>query len=141
MNENWLNENLCSFDEKVRVEIGPQIIEMPCNDDNLRNEVTHPNYRKGGRDALGRIIKYNELTDDERDQVDASMGVVNDGETMACVDWREKHAPKLWKVYKWVDSGEKDKQGKPVFRWTKINEFVDKAEALEFAKATAEGMQ
>ncbi|WP_299077900.1 hypothetical protein [uncultured Paraglaciecola sp.] len=83
MKENWLNENLCSFDEKVRVELGPQLIELPCTEQTLSDEVTAPHYKEGSPDALGRTIVK--------------------GEKMTCVDWRSKQAPKVWKIYQNVD--------------------------------------
>lgn len=141
MQKNWLvPDKLCSFDEKVRVEIGPQIIELDCNDGNLSDTVTHPNYRKGNRDALGRILQFDKLTDEQKQGADLTFGVVNDGEKMACVDWRAKHAPHVWKVYQMQETGEKDKDGKPISRFIKIADIEGREQALAHAKTVAEGM-
>lgn len=83
MKENWLNENLCSFDEKTRIELGPQLVKLMANADNLRNTVTSPHYTFGRFDALGKIII--------------------DGEMMTVVDWRQKHKLKIWKIYQFKD--------------------------------------
>ncbi len=78
--EKWLNDNLCSLhDDKVRIELGPQIIELPCTDANLRNAVTSAHYQKGRIDAYGVVIGTKKK--------------------MNCVDWRARHIPKLWKIY------------------------------------------
>lgn len=119
MKEKWLNENLCSFDEKTRIELGPQLIELECNDANLRDEVTSPHYRIGERDALGKIIM--------REAVD-SYGSVQKGETMTCVDWRCKHLPKVWKIYKWDDE---------VGKFVKVGEDESRDDALDFARTLA----
>jgi len=58
MSANWINDNLASFaDDTVRVELGPQIIELDCTDANLQDDVTHPQYKIGGIDALGKVIR------------------------------------------------------------------------------------
>lgn len=128
MSENWLNEKLCSLgDDKARVELGPQIIELDCTKANLENTVTAAHYQKGRKDAYGKIIEPSPP---------------GDGNTMNCVDWRNKHVPSLWKVYKMQETGEIDAKtgelaldadGNPVQRFIKINEFEDKDEALAFA--------
>lgn len=119
MNENWLNENLCSFEEKTRIELGPQFIELECNHANLSDEVTFPHYKVGGRDALGKII-MGEAID--------SYGSVSEGEMMVCVDWRCKHLPKIWKIYKWDTKSEK---------FIKVGEDENKKDALDFARTLA----
>ena len=116
-----MKDTLYSFDEKVRVEIGPQIIELDCTDENLSNKVTHANYQEGKIDAFGKTIAK--------------------GKKMNCVDWKGKHVPHLWKVYQVKECEIDKKTKKPVFRFIKINEFKDKKEALAFAETTFEGMQ
>ena len=139
MKENWLNENLCSFDEKVRVELGPQIIELDCNKENLDDKVTSAHYQVGKKDALGIIIGINPK--------------------MHCVDWRSKLKPKVWKVYQWqlvvagdaklllvkilelLDTGEILKEDlhkhKAQYKFVKVDEYESKEEALNFAKTLA----
>lgn len=141
MKENWLNENLCSFDEKTRIELSPQLVKLECNDKNLSNEVTSPHYRLGKIDALGKIIAK--------------------GGTMTCVDWRCKHLPKVWKIYQWkaVPQSKSEvtrfnklvdqkKSGKDLtaddvkfvnslFRFSKVGEDESKSDALDFAKTLA----
>lgn len=163
--ENWLSETLCSFEEKTRIELGPQLIELECNDDNLDDEVTSPHYRIGGRDAAtGKIIRKKAAikllesrigkgSAETRDKtakalyglVTDEFGSVEEGETMTCVDWRCKHKPKVWKVYQWQDTGkviEDDKapgltQGDPIWHFAKIKEFELRDDALNFASALA----
>lgn len=106
MQENWMNENLCSFDEKTRIELAPQLIELMCNSDNLKDSVTSPHYSLGRIDALGKVI--------------------TEGKMMTCVDWRQKHKPKIWKIYK-MDGG--------IF--IKIKEDENKINALKFASKLA----
>ena len=118
MKANWLNENLCSFDEKVRIELGPQMVELECSHENLADTVTSPHYRIGQRDARGKII----MGTDESDPY----GVVKEGETMTCVDWREKHVPKVWKIYQMEDE-----------KFIQVGEDESKEDALDFAKALA----
>lgn len=135
MTENWLNDNLCSFDEKVRIERGPQIIELDCTDENLADEVTHPQYKIGGRDALGRAIRADECDT----PTDTRMGVVGKGEKMACVDWRAKHVPHLWKIYQMQETDELDDDGKPISRFIKVAEKEGKDDAIAFAKQLIDG--
>jgi len=123
MSKKWLNKKLCSFgDDKVRIELGPQIIELDCTDKNLSNDVTSPHYQIGKKDAFGKII--------------------GSDKKMNCVDWRAKHVPELWKVYKMQETGELDngtgkialnKDGDPVQRFIKVNEFESVTEATTFA--------
>lgn len=110
-----IKNKLYSFDEKVRAELGPQIIELDCTDKNLSNDVTHPNYQKGKIDAFGKII--------------------GEHKKMSCVDWRSKHAPLLWKVYELKECEDS------VNRFIKINEFEDKKEALAFAESVFKEMK
>ena len=42
MNEDWLSQTLCEIEGVVRIERGPQLMEMTCDDDSLRDEVTAP---------------------------------------------------------------------------------------------------
>lgn len=119
MSANWINDNLASFaDDTVRVELGPQIIELDCTTANLADEVTHPQYRIGGIDAYGQAI---------------TADIVDKGGKMHCVDWRSKHVPHLWKVYQLMETGETEEDGKPVMAFGKVNEFEDKDEALSCA--------
>lgn len=123
MKEDWINGKLCNLGDETRIELGPQVIELECSDENLSNAITSPHYRIGGRDAYGRVIGFDALPDEVREATDISMGVINKGEQMACVDWRSKHVPPVWKVYKIKDE-----------RFTKIAEFEDKDEALNYAR-------
>lgn len=148
MNENWLNENLCSFDEKVRIEKGPQIIDLPCDDEHLCDEKTHPNYHIGARDAFGRIIRPRESTNPrvamivEKDKRLNVFGVVNKGEIMAVVDWRSKFVPHVWKIYQSQDFEEITGNGDvvTVTRFVQVDETEDKGEAVSKAKSLAGGV-
>ncbi len=154
----WLNPDmLCSFgDDQVRIELGPQIIELDCTDKNLRDEVTSPHYRIGGIDAYGRVIRPDEA---EVLAQKNPVGKVGKGEKMYCVDWRSKHVPHIWKVYQWqpteqtetisVESeNEVDDQDNPVLvdkvvpvsKFVKVGERADKAEAIVWAEELLEGM-
>ena len=152
MAENWLKEGvLCSFDELVRIEKGPQVVELECNDANLSNDVSHANYQIGKRDALGKIIRPDDVDAASKPALDRVVardarlgiyGVVNHGETMAVVDRKAIHAPYLWKIYQWQDSGELDDvTGESVFRFIKVNEVAGKDQALAQAQALFEEMQ
>ncbi len=118
----WLNPGvLCSFgDDQVRIELGPQIIELDCTDANLSDEVTSPHYKIGGIDAYGRVIRPQEA---EVLVQKNPVGVVNKGEKMHCVDWRSKHVPHVWKVYQY--DGE---------RFIQVGERADDAEAVTWAE-------
>lgn len=129
MKEKWLSDRLCSFDEKTRIELGPQLIELECNTENLRNEVTSAHYQIGKRDALGRIIMPERSSHSKRDD---PYGYVSEGEVMTCVDWECKHKPEIWKVYKNEESS-----GDITGGFIKVNEFLDKQEALDFARNLA----
>ena len=130
----WLNPDvLCSFgDDQVRIELGPQLIELDCTDENLRDEVTHPQYKIGGRDAYGRVIRLSEA---EKPMDPTGYGVVEKGEKMHCVDWRSKHVPHLWKIYQLQDTDDVDpKTGDPVQRFIKVDEVEGRDEALKRAR-------
>ncbi len=135
----WLNPDvLCSFgDDQVRIELGPQIIELDCTDENLSDEVTSPHYKIGGIDAYGRVIRPNEA---EVLVQKNPVGAVHKGEKMHCVDWRAKHVPHAWKVYQWQETADIDPDDKPIFRFIKVEELVDKAEAIATAEELLGGM-
>jgi len=134
-----IKDKLYSFDEKVRVEIGPQIVELDCTETNLDNKVTHPNYQIGKIDAMGKLITAEK--------------VIEAGTKMNCVDWRAKLVPHMWKVYQMqldkeqtvrnaITAGIKDpKKMKPSMRFIKINEFKLKDDAIAFAETTLQEMQ
>ena len=129
----WLNPNvLCSFgDDQVRIELGPQIIELDCTDENLSDEVTSPHYKIGGIDAYGRVIRPQEA---EVLVQKNPVGVVNKGEKMHCVDWRAKHVPFVWKVYQWQETADLNPDDESIFRFIKVGERADKAEAIAWAE-------
>lgn len=122
--EKWLNKKLCSLHgDKVRIELGPQIIELKCTVENLSDKVTSPHYQEGRIDAYGKVIKI--------------------GSKMHCVDWRSKHVPKLWKIYVMKETGELDKitgekalgdDKKPLQRFIQVKEFEDRDKALNHAR-------
>lgn len=153
MTEQWLIEDkLCSFDEKVRVELGPQVIELDCTDANLCDTVTHPHYRIGGRDAMGRIIRPDDhvIADKKENGVfrnavakDISLGrkPVAAGEMMACVDWKAKSVPHVWKIYVSTPTGLFDEEGDEIHRFEKLEEVEGKDKALAKAKKVYEGMK
>ncbi len=142
MKANWLNKNLCSFDEKTRIELGPQLIELECCEANLKDTVTSPHYRIGQRDALGKIIMPERTGNSEHHAKD-HYGCVAEGEMMTCVDWREKRVPKVWKIYKFEamldDDGEPmlDDNKKAIGKFIKVGEDENKDDALDFAKTLA----
>lgn len=124
MAETWLFNNppegaCLSFDEVVRVELGPQVIGLTVNRENLSDLVTHPKYHIGARDAYGRIIGKE----------------IPEGGTMYVVDWRAKWVPKLWKVYVWRDRNPSlivpQERG---FGWVKVAEYPDFNEARDHAR-------
>jgi len=57
------------FEDMVRVEIAPQIVQVKCEDDPPKRRV----------DSLGKPVKF--------------------GEMMAEIDWKAKIKPKVWRVY------------------------------------------
>ncbi len=148
MTEKWLQKDkLCTFDEKVRVELGPQIIELDCTAENLRDEITAPHYKIGKIDAYGKIIGYDTFISEDLDDDGeptgnmsnsmklqaARKGSINMGEKMFCVDWRSKHKPYIWKVYKLQKTDDME-------RFIKVDEYVDLNEALAKAKELRAGM-
>lgn len=138
MAEEWLNANLCALSDTVRVELGPQYVELLCSDENLSNEVTAPHYRIGARDALGRFIRPAELPEGPlknsifqsiaKEKALGVYGVVNVWDKMTVVDWREKFVPKLWKVYQ--DQGE---------GFVNVSEHLDREKALSEARNLLRG--
>ena len=110
MTAKWMNPNFGTFDEKVRIELTPQFVELKCTHENLQNTVTAPHYQIGRIDALGRVIMPEHAHDPEAAMKGRTKGSIAEGGTMTCVDWREKHKPKTWKIYKQVpildDAGE-----------------------------------
>ena len=138
MGEEWLNPDLCELSATVRVERGPQYVELLCSDENLVNGVTAPHYRIGTRDAMGKFIRPDEIPDPARRQaVFRSIaqekalgiyGVVRAGEKMTVVDWRERFAPKLWKVYQDQGNG-----------FVKLSEHPNQDRALAEARKLLRG--
>ena len=142
MAETWLSKDkagngvlLSLAADSVRVEIGPQYVELPCTAANLADTVTHSSYRPGRRDALGRIIlPENHGLDDvtvaklKRDP----MGFVSEGETMTVVDHKQVHKPRAWKVYH-----KQDVDGTE--RFVKVAEYEDFEQATTRARAIAGG--
>jgi hypothetical protein len=120
MTETWLNEGvLLSFDELVRIELGPQIIALDYTTTNLHDNVTAPHYRRGKIDAYGKRI-----------DPDA-------GGLMHCVDWRAKHVPHIWKIYQLQDVVEVNpiiREEVTVQRFIKVDERLDKDEAIAAAR-------
>lgn len=165
--ETWLSDTLCSLgDDVVRVERGPQMLRLQCNAANLDDSVTAPHYRIGGRDASGKFIKPGDMPEDTQAQreakamVHAAMareakagvyGVVNDGDDMHVLDWKEKHTKHTWKVYELQEMDDLvfekpgvpllDDAGKPVKqkRFIKVNELATPEEAMAFARTLVEG--
>lgn len=139
----WLSPVLCSLEEKVRVERGPQYVELDCTDENLDDSKTHPHYRIGGRDAHGNFIRPDEITDPSyRAQVKAEIinphnpfkGIAK-GEKMTVVDYRQKIVPHLWKIYVWEATTELNKKGEPIWRWIQKHEVLGKDDALALAES------
>lgn len=108
MAEDWLSDTLLSIDEKVRVELGPQVLKMPCTDANLSDSVTHPKYRVGARDAHGLVIG-----------TDIKVG----SDDMHVVDWRCKSAPQVWKIYAMTDG-----------RFVQVDQRPDRDDAVARAR-------
>lgn len=140
--EKWMNENFCTWDEKVRIELTPQFIELTCTHENLQNTVTAPHYQIGRIDALGRVIMP-ERTSDPVAIVKNRRGSIAEGETMTCVDWREKHKPKSWKIYKRIplldDAGKErlNKEGAVRLTYIEVGDELDKDKALKIASKIA----
>ncbi len=160
MKANWMSETLCSFGEKTRIELGPQLVELKCTDANLKDTVTAPHYQIGKIDALGRVIMPERMTEPNW----RPNGAIAEGEMMTCVDWREKHKPKVWKIYQWkkekfptkemlaeviaisaLKDGEEKTARTEILesvkaqhgRFIQVGEDESKADALDFAKALA----
>lgn len=128
MQETWLTDTLCSFGEKVRVELGPQIIKLECSESNLSDRVTAPHYHIGGRDAHGRVIMPSKLPSGTR--IDTRLGVVETGEPMFCVDWKAKHVPRVWKIYQQRDA-----------KFIQIGQDINREAALALGRTVAEEMK
>jgi hypothetical protein len=144
-----MNEKAYSFDGKVWVEQGPQIVELDCTDENLSNDVTHANYGIGKRDAHGCFIRPDEMPQSyEKDVVALTVlreknlgvyGAVEKGQKMHCVDWHAKHAPHLWKIYQSQTFEELNSHGDIVKseRLVKVKEVEGKDEALAIGESIA----
>ena len=125
MKGEWLNETLYSIGEKVRVEKGPQLIELICSEENLKDSVTFAHYKIGKIDALGRSIMPEKIKNLEA-RAAAEVrpaGVIKEGEKMTCVDWRALHVPYIWKIYELQDG-----------RFVMVDGVEDKNEALKRAQ-------
>ena len=128
MAETWLyhdlpNGALLSLDEVVRVEIGPQVIELQCSPEHLSVIYTHAVYRVGKRDASGRMI-----VGDDAQLVAKHPDGVKYGDRMRVVDWDAKFAPRLWKVYRWeLLKGAR-------LKWVKVGQFENFDDALSLAR-------
>lgn len=116
-----IKDKLYSFDEKVRVELGPQIVNLVCTEKNIDNSVTHANYQEGKIDAFGNKITM--------------------GNKMDCVDWKGKLKPHLWKVYQLTKTTDVDKKGKHIFRFLKVDEVKSKDNAITIAESLLEEMK
>jgi hypothetical protein len=147
MTGQWLIEDkLYSLEEKVRIELGPQLVNLECTDENLDDKVTHRNYRIGSRDAMGRIIRPDEMPEGkEKNIVKAVLaeeaeqgggyGAVAKGEMMTCVDWRAKHLPHVWKIYQLQSTGTFNKRtGEEITRFIQVGEAYEFEEALPIAE-------
>lgn len=67
--ETWLSDTLCALGDEVRIERGPQVVEMDCVLSNLDDAVTPVRYKPGRRDAAGRLIQPQRALDDLRAQL------------------------------------------------------------------------
>ena len=125
MKGEWLNDKLYSIDEKVRVEKGPQLIELICNEENLKDSVTFARYKIGKIDALGRAIMPEKIKNKEAREIAEARpsGVIREGEKMTVLDWRAIHVPHIWKIYKLQDE-----------RFIMVDEIESKDDALKRAK-------
>lgn len=156
MTEVWMNDKMCCLaDDTVRIEKSPQVIPLQCTEANLRNGVTPPHYKLGGRDATGAMIDPDEHArrlravgqEDAAAQVDRNAALDRSlgrmplklGDEMQVVDWRSVHVPHVWKVYKWQESGV-DKTGAPMMKFIKVQEIAGKDEALARAHELAGGL-
>jgi len=150
--ETWLTETLCSLGEKVRVERGPQVVTLPCTDENLRDDVTHNHYKVGRRDAEGRLIRPDdrevELADDAQELARFKAAREQDfrtpigkGEPMKVADWAGGHAVWVWKIYRVETVYALDADGAPVERqkFVKVDEVEGKDDALARAHEILKG--
>lgn len=149
----WLIENkLASFDERVRVELGPQVIEFDCTDENLLDTVTASHYKLGKRDALGRLIRPDELINNPKidtRQLEAIVAIdkknglkqLSKKDKMVCVDWDQKHKPFIWKIYQKQKIGELGKDGEEIEKFIKVGEELDKDKALKIGRKLYEEMK
>lgn len=150
--ETWMNDDLCSLaGDTVRIERGPQVIELDCTEANLSDEVTDRRYKLGKRDALGRLIDPDEAARRETDPKAAAVLRGNAafdrlighkplalGERMHCVDRAARHRPYVWKIYRMQEAGI-DRAGNPISRFVKIEEVEGKDAALAAARKLAKG--
>lgn len=142
LKEEWLiKDQLCDWGGQVRIERGPQVLELDCTEENLRDEVTEPGYRLGGRDAQGRLILPADYEEDPHlayaahmDRRKGIMPVVL-GEKMKCVDWKARMAPYVWNVYQLCRFVETDVEGNEVEKERFVK--VTQVEGLDEAKAEA----
>lgn len=117
----WINPNLCSmYDDQVRVELGPQIIELPATEQTIKGGQIMPYYKEGALDALGKVIK-----------------ICPEGgsETIHVVDHRQKFVKKLWKVYDRQKTNELSANHDYIFRYIKVAEYESKDQAIKHAKS------
>lgn len=170
-----------AFGDLTIMELSPQIISFVCDDEHLNNKCTSPHYQIGKRDAIGRLIRPDDFAPGKgishqraREKMarmvafdkDRGIETIGKGEEMLCVDWRCKHKPRIWKIYKNTQEGETpvlqvDEDGEiirdmenqgipvtengkivmqPVMRFIKDKEIADKNEALAYTQKLAEGM-
>lgn len=133
----WINENLCTWDEKVRIERGPPLVKLACTDEALDDRVTHPNYKIGGRDALGELIRPDESDDPRvknalRRDISHGRKPIKKGDDMHVLHW-QKPSMWVWKVYEWQE----DEFGNG--RFIKTDEIEGKEAAVAAAEKLAKG--
>ncbi|GGH36437.1 hypothetical protein SAMN05444007_108264 [Cribrihabitans marinus] len=167
--EKWLTDNLCALGDRVRIERGPQVVELDCTDENLDDRVTPRRYAKGRRDALGRLIQPDEAVAELQGKLqrlgagEPAEGVVKAiGEItaakalddalerphvaasgkMAVIDDKARHKPWLWKVYQLQAGQEFNHRTGEVQtreRFVKVKELQGLEKALEHARKLAKG--
>jgi len=172
MSETWMNDNLCSLDsggavDMVRVERGPKRIELEVSDANLSDAVTAVHYKLGRRDALGRLLDPAEairrlnahveaglanaeavapvIAEIEAGRATAKMHGLAElklGDKMVVADWRQKHSPFVWYIYRKEIKRETQANGTVSEReiFNRIGEASTKEAALEAARQTATEM-
>ena len=172
MSETWVNENLCCLDSGgvgyiVRVERAPKRIELEISDANLSDEVTAVHYKLGRRDALGRLLDPAEAIRRLRAQVEAGLlsaevaeAVITQidasralarihglaelklGDKMMVADWRRKHSPYVWYIYRKERKQELQANGTTSERelFNRVGEVSEKEAALEAARQMATEM-